>query len=351
MSGVGRKLFRWLLVPLVIIAGLAFSLPFLLRNIDYTGVVVWQLETQLKRKVELANASVDFFPHVQIALRGVTIRERDGIAPFLSADRLLVDLRIFPLLARKVVLKRLRLDRPQLVVRRNEGGKLNVADLFASAPGGGFTIPMLGDEIIIAEGQITFEDAFQTDTVRTLMLRNLNTRFKSSTKEISIKLATVVPHDQRQSTVSLSAKAPRQPDSSGALRERAEGRLEAKSLNLAQLGPFLEKRSFPEGLHGIVDLTTGFEYHWAKQEDSLTLNELRLIVGRTAVTGSAMFKGILATPGGFIASLTTTPFQLESLVNGVSAEFLHTHSISKNLPESAIRARCPDEPAEKRQRE
>jgi hypothetical protein len=327
VSAVGRKLFWWLFLPLAIIAGIIFSLPFLLRNIDYSGVVVWQLETQLNRKVELSKALVEFFPHVRIALQGVTIRERDGVAPFLSADRLFVDVRIFPLLVRKVVLKRLRLDRPQLVIRRDTDGRLNVADLFASAPDGGFTIPILGDEIIIADGQIIFEDAFQTDTVRSLTLKSLNTRFRSSTREINIKLSTVVPHEKGQSMVSLTAKAPRQPDSSGALRERGEGRLEAKSLNLAQLGPFLEKRSFPEGLHGIVDLATAFEYHWAKEEDSLTLKDLRLTVGGTAVTGSAMFKGILATPGGFIASLTTSPFQLESLVNGLSDKFLHAHSL------------------------
>ena len=54
----------------------------------------------------------------------------------MSADRLFVDLRIFPLLARKVVVKRVVLDRPILRITRGPDGKLNIADLFTSAQEG-----------------------------------------------------------------------------------------------------------------------------------------------------------------------------------------------------------------------
>ncbi len=135
----------------------ALSLPFILRSIDYRALLIWQLESQLNRKVELGKASVEFFPHVRITLKGITVREPNSSTPFMSADRLFVDLRIFPLLARKIVVKRVLLDRPMLRITRGLDGKLNIADLFTSRQGA-VTIPMLGEQTTIAEGRISFTE-------------------------------------------------------------------------------------------------------------------------------------------------------------------------------------------------
>ena len=133
------------------VALLGLSLPFILRSIDYKALLVWQLENQLNRKVEIANARVQLFPHVRIALEGVTVRDANSPTPFMSADRLFVDLRVFPLLARKVVVKRVILNRPVLGITRGPDGKLNIADLFTSTQGS-VAVPMLGEEITIVEG-------------------------------------------------------------------------------------------------------------------------------------------------------------------------------------------------------
>ena len=103
MSRSGRKFLWWIVLPLGVVVVFALSLPFILRSIDYRALLIWQLESQLNRKVELGKASVEFFPHVRITLKGITVREPNSATPFMSADRLFVDLRIFPLLARKIV--------------------------------------------------------------------------------------------------------------------------------------------------------------------------------------------------------------------------------------------------------
>ena len=64
-----------------------------------------------------------------------------------------------------------------------------------------------------------------------------------------------------------------------------------------------------------------------KDEDSLTLNDLRLNAAGTLVTGSAVIKGILSQPAGFNASLTTTVFQVESLISSVPLDLLRDHGL------------------------
>src|SRR6185503_8375165 len=207
------------------------------------------------------------------------------------------DLRIFPLLARKVVVKRVILNRPVLGITRGADGKLNIADLFTSRQGS-MTVPMLGEEIAIVEGRITFTEAFQTDQVRTLTIEHLNTSLKAGAREIRARLSAAIPHAKGESLLTMNARIPRQATREGAPAERGEGRLEAHGLNLGQLAPFLESRSLIVGGHGIVDLTTAFLYQAGKEEDSLTLKDLWVNASGTIVSGSAVFNGILSKPGG-----------------------------------------------------
>ena len=326
MSRSGRKFLWWIVLPLGVVVVFALSLPFILRSIDYRALLIWQLESQLNRKVELGKASVEFFPHVRITLKGITVREPNSSTPFMSADRLFVDLRIFPLLARKVVVKRVLLDRPMLRITRGLDGKLNIADLFTSAQGA-VTIPMLGEQTTIAEGRISFTEEYRTDVIRTLTIEHLNTTVKSGLREISATLSASIPYEKGESTITLTAKVPRQMTPEGIRTERGNGRLEARNLNLAQLAPFLESRSLVVGGHGVVSVSTAFEYRAGKDDDSLTLNDLRLNAAGTLVTGSAVIKGILSEPAGFNASVTTTVFQVESLISSLPLDLLREHGL------------------------
>ena len=306
------------------VLGIGLSLPFILKSINYKALLVWQLESQLNRKVELGNATVDLFPHVRIVLEGITIFERNSTEPFMTADRLFVDLRIFPLLARKVVVRRVILDRPVLRITRGADGKLNVADLFTSGEGT-VTIPMLGSESKITDGQIVFTSAFQTDVARTLTIEHLNTAIKSSLREITAGLSAQIPRQNGQAMLTLNVKLPLHAGE-GSLARQAEGQLEVHSLDLGQLAPFLESRSLTGG-SGIVDVKTGFEYHAGTDQDSLTLKNLRLTADRTVVTGSVVINGVLSKPGGFSAVLTTTPFRLESLIGSLPEDMLRDHGL------------------------
>src|SRR2546422_4572717 len=107
----------------------------------------------------MKRAHVEVFPYVRMTLDDVVIREVDGQDEFLSTEHLFIDLRVFPLLKRKVLAKRIALDMPKVKIKRGPDGKLNISDLFtATADTTSFTTPLLGEELSIADGEITFED-------------------------------------------------------------------------------------------------------------------------------------------------------------------------------------------------
>jgi len=102
VSNLRRKLIWGVLLPLAVLAAAVISLPYWLNSLDYKALLILQAEEQLGRKVEIRQANVEVLPKVRVSLEGVSVKERDGQATFLTADRLFAEIRIFPLLTRKI---------------------------------------------------------------------------------------------------------------------------------------------------------------------------------------------------------------------------------------------------------
>jgi len=324
---VRRKLAWLILVPLAVVAAAILSLPLLLNSADYKALLVEQAEAQLGRKVEMAQAHVEVLPYVRVALDDVVIREADGRTAFLSAQRLFVDLRIFPLLRRKVIAKRILLDHPKVAVKRGADGRLNVADLFAPTQEGGFALPMLVEQTVIADGQIVFEDAFRTETPRTLALRRVTTAFKAGPRELSFKFFAAMPYGQGESTFNVTGQVLRVATSGSGVGGKAEGRVETKGVNLQQLTPYLQDHALLSGLAGVVDLAAVFEYRWAQGDRSLSFKEMKIDVARTAVTGSVELKGLFSPQMRFSGNFSTAPFSVASLVGVVPEDVLRARAM------------------------
>src|SRR5438132_13364371 len=127
----------------------------------------------------MKRAHVEVFPYVRMTLDDVVIREADGQDEFLSTEHLFIDLRIFPLLKRKALAKRIALDMPKVKIKRGPDGKLNISDLFAAtADTTGFTTPPLGEDVTIADGEIAFEDTYAPAAAHTGAFLNGNAMAK-----------------------------------------------------------------------------------------------------------------------------------------------------------------------------
>ena len=57
-------------------------------------------------------------------------------------------------------------------------------------------VPTLGEQTTIADGRISFTEAYQTDMIRTLTIEHLNTNVKSGLREISATLSASIPYEK-----------------------------------------------------------------------------------------------------------------------------------------------------------
>ena len=303
------------------------SILVYLNNADYKPLLIEQAQSLLGRKVEVGDVHVELFPHVRMALDDVVIREADGQTPFLTAKRLFVDLRIFPLLHRKVLVKRFLLDHPWVVIKRGADGKLNISDFFAIDRGGEAVLPMLSGETTITEGQIVFQDAFNTETIRSLSLQRVTTTIMASGRELDFRLSAAVPFQKVEATVTVQGHVVRQPTSDAGPAGTAEGWVEAKGINLTQLAPYVKASELLAGLRGVVDLEGMYAYRWAQADRALTMTALKVGAAGTTITGSAELTGLFSPDLQYGFKLTTTPFPMEGLIGSVPEEMLRANGL------------------------
>lgn len=325
MWNLRRKIAWLVLIPVAVLAAAIFSLPLLLNTADYQAFLVEQAEMQLGRKVSVKQASVEVFPYLRIALDDVVIKELDGTTQFLFADHFLIDLRIFPFLQRKVVVKRILLDKPKMAIRRGAAGILNISDMFSQgAQPSDFTTPMLGDEISISDGEFVFEDSFGAEAARTVTLRHVTATIKKEGVQLGFKLYGAIPNENAEMTFTMTGRVSRESLVGARPGGKSVGRVEAKGVNLSRLAMFLNDNPILRSISTPIDLAGSFEYRWAKSDRALTIKELNVTGAGTTITGSVALSKLFTPKLELVSLLTTTPFRLESLVNG--------------LPEDAIRS-------------
>ncbi|MDT8444658.1 MAG: AsmA family protein [Desulfuromonadales bacterium] len=84
-------------------------------------------EEKLHRKIDLGNIEVSLFSGIEI--HGLTIYEQDDSEIFLSTDLVRLRYQLLPLLAMKVVVDEVRLEKPSIRVVRFDDGQFNFSDL------------------------------------------------------------------------------------------------------------------------------------------------------------------------------------------------------------------------------
>lgn len=129
-------------------------------------------EQQLHRKIELGEIGVSLLSGIEI--HGLRVYEADGREIFLSAELVRLRYQLLPLLAMKVVVDEVLLDKPSIRVVRLKDGRFNFSDLTASAaPGketaspepqdGGTPISLLVSQVLLQGGQVVFHDHVLND--------------------------------------------------------------------------------------------------------------------------------------------------------------------------------------------
>lgn len=135
-------------------------------------------EENLQRKIEMGEIEASLFSGIEI--HGLTVYEQDGSEVFISTDLVRLKYQLLPLLAMKVVVDEVRLEKPMIRVVRFKDELFNFSDLVTSSENetdhaggavnqsssktqGRAPISLLISNILLQDGQLTFLDHVLND--------------------------------------------------------------------------------------------------------------------------------------------------------------------------------------------
>jgi AsmA protein len=164
-----------------LLAGLVVAL-LVLANVLITPELVRQTilplaEENLQRKIDLGDIQVSLFSGIEI--QGLTIYEQDSDEIFVATDLVRLKYQLLPLLAMKVVIDEVRLEKPIIRVVRFNDGQFNFNNLLSGAGAdersrrlasdetpkepASTPISLLVSQVLVQDGQLTFLDHVLND--------------------------------------------------------------------------------------------------------------------------------------------------------------------------------------------
>ena len=125
------KILVGVFVVLVLLGGLALSLPFLVDLNKYQDQYKPVIEEALNRKIQLQDIRLTVWPRIGARVSGFSVLDDPAFSsgPFASLSSLDVGVKLMPLLSRSVEVEEITLHNPVITVIKNKNGVLNAATI------------------------------------------------------------------------------------------------------------------------------------------------------------------------------------------------------------------------------
>lgn len=336
-----------LVMILVAGGGVTVLLDKLLHLDSYKTEILAEIEKSLNRRVfyEKGEFSLQFGP--SFTFSNVIVKEKDGLTNFVTTERLTFKIALLPLLEKKIYLKEMVLDHPDITLSRDTKGVFNISDLLEAKKS---AVTLHLKEIRLKKGTIRFHDMAITPAGLTTVLENtdLNISQFARGKSCDVKLSASVAGFGKEHRFSLAGTA-KLPDKDKPLSETSfDMKLGAKSLDVAHFWPYYSKYvpfrkilgrfdidtnfigsffaftskgemkisglrfDYPQIFHAVLaprDLH--FHYDMELNKRDISVKSLNLTVDGLNVKGNCAIKDIHSGDPRIVAHATTSQFRLE----------------------------------------
>jgi len=156
----GYKILIWVLAVLVVmILGFTITIKLIFTKQKLLTMIQPKIEAALKRNISIEDISVSIFSGLGVDVKGMSIYNPDGFIEkeFLKFDRFSVRVKFFPLFKKRIEVKKIILEKPELDLEKNSSGVSNIADLVKGEGKLAF-FPFAFDRMEIKQGKVSYFD-------------------------------------------------------------------------------------------------------------------------------------------------------------------------------------------------
>ncbi len=166
MSPTSRRLLRLAAILIGVLVLLVLALPYVVSLDSMRARVIFAAESSLHRKVEIGKMRLQIFSGLGAGVEKLVVHNKPGFETpaLVSADKVSVKVAFWPLLSRRVEVRKIVLDGATVAVERDPDGALSIDDfLAASARDSGpasrtAAAALLVSRIEIDRGRVLFVD-------------------------------------------------------------------------------------------------------------------------------------------------------------------------------------------------
>ena len=216
-----KKLIKWIAIVVGVLVGLliigAVALPFIIPMDKVKDIAVEKISEAINRDVKIESVSFNIFSGIE--LKGLTISNRPGYAkkPFVSADAIALRYAFWPLFKRQVIIKEIRLVKPEILIEKSASGVFNFSDMTQKkaakpkpptpSPKKSQDISLIVDTFSIRDAKITYKD-YGTNTSTELKDGNLTISgfTLAMLKPISLNFSATANYKGQDIPLSLAGK-------------------------------------------------------------------------------------------------------------------------------------------------
>jgi uncharacterized protein involved in outer membrane biogenesis len=260
----------WILIPVLMlgIIGFLFIHYFLDPNL-YRDVFQQSLITALGREVSIGRAKISFWGGVGIAFEDIQIKDRSLAFDLLRSKRLILKVKLLPLLRREVRWKRIILEHPTLDLRRDKEGRFNMFNgpltaerLKASQQKMIQTLSSLfGGSFTLRDGELSFSDESLSDSPLTMEIRSFNLHLSNVSyhQPFPFHLNGKIVHSKKEGQFSISGTIQNLPEDMDLSKGKLEAEVRMKGIETSHFWPYLKTLLPMKTISGTLDLNAHYQ--------------------------------------------------------------------------------------------
>ncbi|MEW6374773.1 MAG: AsmA-like C-terminal domain-containing protein [Thermodesulfobacteriota bacterium] len=265
-----RRSFLWILIPILIVGVLGFLFIHYVFNPDlYKKILQESLTTHLGREVSIGKAKISLWGGIGMAFEDLRVKDRSLTFDLLQSKRVILKVKLLPLLKREVQWKRIVLDGPVLRLIKDEKGHFNFFDgplaVKEFKPSQQKMIQTLstlfGGSLTLRNGVISFSDESLGSSPLITEIRSFNLQFSriSYRKSFPFRLNGEIHRSPKKGRFSMVGTIQNIPEDMDLSKGKTEMDVEIKGIDVFHFWPYLKTLLPMETISGLLDLKAHYQ--------------------------------------------------------------------------------------------
>ena len=261
----------WILIPVIVVgAFILVSIHYLLDPNIYRNILQKSLATALDREVSIGKAKIYLWGGLGIAFEDFRIKDRSLAFDLLQSKRLILRVKLFPLLKREIKWKRIVVDQPTLHLIRDKNGKFNI---FFDGPVPGEKLKetqkkileaitsLFGGSLALRDGEIFFSDESPSGSPLKTEIRSFNFELSKVAyrKAFPFRISGRIIHSKKDGPFSINGTIQNIPEDLDFSKGRVEAEVKIKGIDTFHFWPYLKTWLPMKTISGVLDLNAHYQ--------------------------------------------------------------------------------------------